>query len=46
MKLFKSPIVMIILGMVAGVALSDHIKPMLSKVPLIGGLFNSTSKEA
>lgn len=38
MRLFKNPIVLGAIAFIAGVMLADTVKPMLAKVPLIGGM--------
>lgn len=30
MKLFKNPIVMVVIGFIGGIFLADHIKPIIS----------------
>lgn len=38
MRILKSPIVIGIIAFVGGVMLADTVKPMLAKIPFVGGL--------
>jgi hypothetical protein len=38
MKLMKKPIFVMIVGVIVGVAFGDKLKPMLQKIPMVGGL--------
>lgn len=38
MRLFKNPIVLAIIAFVGGVMMADTVRPMLSKIPVIGGM--------
>lgn len=38
-RLMRNPIVMIVVGFVAGVALGDKVKPMMANIPVVGKFF-------
>lgn len=41
MRILKNPLVIGIIAFVGGVMMADQVKPMLAKLPLIGGMIKS-----